>query len=347
MTQKKEHLLILRFSSLGDVALTIPVIRCLLKTYPNLQITIVSRKAMEPLFKEFKDINFFDVDFNHRHKGLKGIYQLYNDLRKIPITRIADLHSVICTHLLCFFFKINLFQVKKITKARFEKYLLTRKKNKKFQPLTPTIYRYADVFRRLGFPVDMQKHEFPLKKGIVPKIILKEILKNNNEKWIGIAPFAAFPGKIYPLDLMQKVISYLQKDHKLFLFGKGKKESQKFDIWQSAYPNVFSTVGLISFGDEINLISNLDLMISMDSANGHLSSNFGIPTITLWGVTHPFCGFTPFGQPIENSIFLDREKYPMIPTSIYGKKVFKGYQKALRSIDPKVIIEKAIELLSK
>ena len=85
----------------------------------------------------------------------------------------------------------------------------------------------------------------------------------------------------------------------------------------------------------------------MDSANGHLSSNYGIPTITIWGVTHPFCGFAPFAQPIENSLYLDRVKYPQVPTSIYGEKVFKGYQEALRSIDPKVIIEKAIELLSK
>ncbi len=347
MTQKKEHLLILRFSSLGDIAMTVPVIRCLLKAYPNLQITIVSRKGMEPLFFEFKNINFFAADFDSRHKGLKGIYQLYRDLRKISITRIADLHSVIRSDLLCFFFRISFFQVKKIKKARFEKYLLTRKKNKKFQPLTPTIYRYVDVFRRLGFSVDMQKHEIPFRKGEIPKKILHQSGKNNNEKWIGIAPFAAFPGKIYPLDLMQKVISYLQKDYKLFLFGKGEKESQKFDIWENAYPNVQSTVELISFSDQLNLISNLDLMISMDSANGHLSSNFGIPTITIWGVTHPFCGFAPFAQPIENSLYLDRVKYPQVPTSIYGGKVFKGYQEALRSIDPKAIIEKAIELLSK
>ena len=146
MTQKKEHLLILRFSSLGDVAMTVPVIRCLLKTYPNLLLTIVSRKTMQPLFNEFKNVNFFPVDFNNRHKGLKGIYQLYRDIQKLSITRVADLHSVMRTDLLCFFFKINFFHVRKISKARFEKYLLTRKKNKKFQPLTPTIYRYVDVF---------------------------------------------------------------------------------------------------------------------------------------------------------------------------------------------------------
>ncbi len=225
--------------------------------------------------------------------------------------------------------------------------MLTRKNNKKFQPLTPTIYRYADVFRRLGFPIDLQRHEFPIKKEIPSQILLNDLYKSNNKKWIGVAPFAAFPGKIYPLDLMQKVISFLKKDYILFLFGCGDREKEKFSVWEAAYPHVHSTLGLIPFREQLNLISNLDLMISMDSANGHISSNFGIPTITLWGVTHPFCGFSPFGQSIENSFYLDRAKYPMIPTSVYGNKVFKGYKKALRSIDPKSIIEKAIEILSK
>ncbi len=340
-------MLILRFSSLGDVAITIPVIRCLLQTYKNLQITIVGREGMEPLFDEFDNITFFPVDFSRKYNGLKGIYRLFVDLRKLSITGVADLHSVIRTHILRVFFKMSLFRVKKIKKARFEKYLLTRKKNKKFQPLTPTIYRYADVFRRLGFPIDLQRHEFPFKKEIPAQILPKDLYKSSNKKWIGVAPFAAFPGKIYPLDLMQRVISFLQKEYRIFLFGSGKKEKEKFDIWEAAYPNVHSTLGLISFRDQLNLISNLDLMISMDSANGHISSNFGIPTITIWGVTHPFCGFSPFGQSIENSFFLDRMKYPMIPTSIYGNKIFKGYQKAFRDIEPKEIIEKAIEILSK
>ncbi len=70
---KNAHLLILRFSSLGDVAIVIPVIRCLLKTYKNLHITIVSREGMEPLFDEFDNITFFPVDFDQKYKNLKGI----------------------------------------------------------------------------------------------------------------------------------------------------------------------------------------------------------------------------------------------------------------------------------
>mgnify|MGYP000244376025 CR=1 FL=1 len=85
-------------------------------------------------------------------------------------------------------------------------------------------------------------------------------------------------------------------------------------------------------------------MISMDSANGHIAANCGVPVLTIWGMTHPFCGFTPFDQGIENSIMIDRNKYPYIPTSIFGNKIPKGYESAFRSVEPKEVIEKALEI---
>ena len=62
----------------------------------------------------------------------------------------------------------------------------------------------------------------------------------------------------------------------------------------------------------------------MDSGNGHLAAMYGIPVITVWGVTHPYAGFAPFLQPEENSITADREQFPLIPTSVYGNKVWGG-----------------------
>ena len=85
----------------------------------------------------------------------------------------------------------------------------------------------------------------------------------------------------------------------------------------------------------------------MDSANGHLAANAGIPVLSLWGLTHPFCGFVPFYQPLENSLTLDRNKYPLVPTSVYGNVTPAGYENAFRSIKPKEVIEKALEIVKK
>ena len=342
---KNPHLLLLRFSALGDVAMTVPVIRCLYKSYPDLKITFVSRPFLEPLFEEFENFNFYPIDTGVRHNGVKGICTLFSELKKTPFSGVADLHGVLRTHLLSFLFTTTFFRVKQINKGRIAKHRLIRKKNKKFQPLTPTIYRYADVFRKLGFSINIEDHEFPDKKPIPEKFI--NLYNQSDRKWIGIAPFASYKGKTYPLDLMQQVIAYLQKDYQIFLFGAGQKEIRKLEVWEKAYTNVLNTAGNTSLRDQIQIMPYLDLMISMDSSNGHLAANFGTPVLSLWGLTHPFCGFAPFYQPKENSLTLDRKKYPLIPTSVYGNITPSGYENAFRSLKPKKVIEKALELVKK
>ena len=119
-------------------------------------------------------------------------------------------------------------------------------------------------------------------------------------KLIGIAPFAKHAAKMYPLDLMQKIVSYLQEKHNIILFGHGKLEMETINRWSSAFKNVYSCEVLNGFENEISLISNLDLMISMDSANGHIASIYNVPVVTLWGLTHPYAGFATFNHKTEN-----------------------------------------------
>jgi len=88
-------------------------------------------------------------------------------------------------------------------------------------------------------------------------------------------------------------------------------------------------------------------MLSMDSANAHLATNFNIPVVTLWGQTHPFAGFAPFGQPASFALTADRTLYPKLPTSVYGSHIPKGYESAMRSMDPKHIITRILVILSK
>ena len=124
-----------------------------------------------------------------------------------------------------------------------------------------------------------------------------------------------------------------------------RKRKKRLEVWEKAYNNVYSTVGKISLGEQLDLMPYLDLMISMDSANGHMAANYGTKVLTLWGMTHPFCGFAPFNQPLDHSLTLDRSLYPLIPTSVYGNRIPEGYQDAFRSMDPKRVIEKTLELL--
>ena len=248
------------------------------------------------------------------------------------------MHSVIRTHFLSFLFKLRFIKIKKINKLRSDKKRLFRKSNKVLKPLIPTQYRYSEVFCRLGFNIDLTSHEFPLPKIITEKTqnFLSEL--EIGKKKIGIAPFASFTGKIYPLDLMQKVVGFLQNEHYVFLFGNGKYETDILKIWTKAYPNVLGCYVLNSLSSELEIISNLCAMISMDSANGHLAANYNVPVISLWGLTHPFAGYAPFLSKPENELKSDREKYPLLPTSAYGNKTPKGYENVMRTIDVNDVI---------
>ena len=80
-------------------------------------------------------------------------------------------------------------------------------------------------------------------------------------------------------------------------------------------------------------------MLSMDSGNAHIAALFGVSVITLWGATHPFTGFSPFNQSLENALVSDRTKYPYLPTSVYGNRKVKGYEDAMRTILPETIVQ--------
>ena len=336
--------LILRFSSMGDVVMTIPILRCLEKKYPNEKFIFVTRKKFSPFFGEFKNITFFEADFKKRHKGVFGLLRLFRDLRKTNPTKIADLHSVLRTRLLKTLFQLSFYKVVSVDKKRSERKALTRKKNKIFKPLISVHFNYQEVFNKLGFDIDLSKdHSFPPSKNLN---LNTEKIELTNRGLVGIAPFARYSTKMYPLDLMQKVVGFLDQKYSVFLFGFGKFEMDIIEKWSKAFKNVYSSSSLGGFENEIALISNLDLMISMDSANGHIASIYNVPVITIWGLTHPYTGFSTFNSSPENQICVDREKYPMVPSSIYGNKEIDGYEDAMRSISYNEVLTRAEAIIN-
>jgi ADP-heptose:LPS heptosyltransferase len=338
--QKPSHLLVIRLSALGDVAMSVPVLRVLCATYPHLQLTVLSKPFHKPLFDELPNVNFHPAEVKEKHKGFTGLLKLASTLKKEGIDGVADLHNVLRSNVLGRYFMFKGIPVVRIDKGRAEKKALTRTNNKQFKPLKSTFERYADVFEELGFPIDIEQHQFPLKKEVPEKII--PLFDTTFKKHIGIAPFAAHQGKMYPLDLMEQVIAKLdeERETQIFLFGGGKKEEEQLNAFAQKYNTVTNLAGTLSFDQELAMLANLDAMLAMDSGNAHLAAIYGVPTITIWGVTHPYAGFYPFGQPKENALLADREQFPLIPTSIYGNKFPKGYEDAIKTISPQQILDK-------
>ncbi|WP_333968575.1 glycosyltransferase family 9 protein [Aquimarina algiphila] len=338
-TTSETNVLVIRLSAMGDVAMTVPVLRTFRATYPDVKLTVLTRKFFEPIFSDIENLEVYHADVTGKHKGVLGLTRLANELGKLGISSVADLHNVLRSNVLKTIFSLKGIKVTQIDKGRAEKKALTRSQNKVFKQLKTTHQRYADVFSALGYPIDLETHKFPKKQPLTEDIL--SLTQNSTKKWLGIAPFAQYESKTYPLELMIKVIETIDNQDKfeIFLFGGGKREADILNNIGSKYKNVTNIVGKLSFEDELKLIGNLDAMISMDSGNAHLAAMYGIPTITLWGVTHPFAGFMPFGQPIEHAILPNLAKYDQIPTSIYGNKVPPGYEKVMHTIQPEIVVD--------
>ena len=325
--------------------MTVPVIKALVEQHPNVKITVLSKPFLKPLFTDIKNVAFFAADVTNKHKGFFGIYKLYKELKLLKIDAVADLHNVLRSKVLRTFFKISFKNIAFINKGRSEKRALTQTKNKVFKQLKTTHERYADVFRSLGFSLDISNPIFPERKEMSGELL--KITDVKSEKWVGIAPFAQYSSKMYPIDLMEKVIAELSENKaiKIFLFGGGKKEVEILDVIAAKYEAIINMAGKIKLAQELNLISNLDCMLSMDSGNAHFAAMLGVNTLTIWGITHPYTGFAPFNQPFKNAILPDLNKYPNIPCSIYGNKVCEGYEDVMRTIAPERVTKKIIETL--
>lgn len=330
----------MRLSAMGDVAMTVPVLRAFVKQYPTVKITVISRPFFKPFFEGIPNLEFFAFDEKQRHKGFAGLLRLYSDVKKLKIDAFADLHNVLRSKIVSLLFALSGKKRATVDKGREGKKELTRAENKIFAQLPTMFERHAKVFEKLGFPLDLSNPEFPKKAKLSSDIL--EIIGDQNQKLIGIAPFAQYNSKVYPQDLMQKVIAKLaeNKTYTILLFGGGKKEIEILDSFSQSFENVVNVAGKIKFQQELQLISNLDVMLSMDSGNAHIAAMLGVKVITLWGATHPYAGFLPFGQTMENALVSDRNQYPKLPTSVYGNKIVEGYEDAMRSISPKDIVTK-------
>ena len=218
-----EHVLVIRLSAMGDVAMTVSVILALVQEYPKLKITVLTKSFYKPILEQIPKVNVHIADVKGEHKGIFGLWKLYRELKKMKIDAVADLHNVYGS-ILKQFFQVGGIPIVQIDKGRKEKETLTSTANKVFEKLKSMHQRYADVFDQLGYPVDLENDILP--KQFLP-LEISEKLEIGNVKCIGVAPFAAFVGKTYPSELMEKVIEELNtlKTYKILLFGGGEQEA--------------------------------------------------------------------------------------------------------------------------
>lgn len=338
--------LVTRFSSIGDVALTIPVLHALNLHHQDVEVIMLSKPQFESIFQPL-NVTFIGADLKGRHKGLIGLKSLSKEIIKdYAPDKMVDLHDVLRTRILRRMFAVHGLKSTAIDKGRKEKKQLTRRANKVYSALPHTVTRYQQAFAEAGIhiPLNLDSPELPEYHSVLADSAWAEMNLSNST--IGFAPFAAHKGKTWPLaqseDLLNKM---LDAGLQVVLFG-GPEDRPVLRDLAAGTSNISLVPETLSFGAEIAFMKNLRLMISMDSANMHLAALAKIPVISIWGATHAFAGFSPLGQPSDNIIGISHEELDCRPCSVYGNKdCFRKDYACLNLITPASVMSKIVTTL--
>lgn len=333
-------ILALRFSALGDIAMTVPVVVSFCQQNSQVQVVMLTSKLGAKIYNGLgnlpHNLTVRGIDVKKDYKGIGGLNRLYHELKAEQFDAVADLHDVLRTQWVRLRFKLAGTQVVSIDKGRSEKKAVI--KHKTNQTLKLQTKRYAEVFEHLGFKLEVnfegkalsaENHPFDA-KGLA----------------IGVAPSAQHKGKVYPRTLLQQAIANVIKQRpeiQVFLFG-GPDEQAELDTWAATDPtHIVNTAGREMLADDLALMQQLKLVVSMDSANMHLASLVGTRVISIWGATHPKTGFMGYKQQESDAVQLDM---PCRPCSVFGNKPCQfGDWRCLSNIDPETITRKIVEAL--
>jgi ADP-heptose:LPS heptosyltransferase len=323
---------------MGDVALTVPVIKALAEQHKEHQISLLTNKLFNPFFAHIPNLAVINPDLKVKHKGVIGLYKLFKSLKEdVDPDIVFDLHDVIRTKIIRFFFLFTKVKAFKISKGRREKRNLTKRKNKKLKELKHTVLRYRETLIKGGIVTNLENTSQNREFRISDKA--KQIIENNFVK-VGIAPFAKHFQKQYPLEKSKELIRLLsERGYRIYIFGGGKKEQAFAKEMEKSYKSITSLVNKYPLQDEIALIDKTDVMITMDSANMHIAALTGTNIVSVWGATHPFAGFTPFTK-TGKTVYIQNEKLVCRPCSVYGnKECYIGTFECMESISPEEIAE--------
>lgn len=348
-SKKLKSVLIARFSALGDVAMTVPAVYSACRCYPDVRFYFVTRPSMTSIFVNAPDnLTLIGADVKNEYEGIGGLRALCNKLTAECRPDIfIDLHNVLRTKVMSFFLRLSGIKTVRIFKPRAKRRALTRPHNKVMLPLISQRARYREAFFKAGLPLTEHFNGLYSGRSCADTAAFAAITppKAEGERWVALAPFAAHPGKIYPPELTEQVLAMLQADVdaganiRVFLFGGGNEECEILQAWEKRYACATSLAGKrYGFAAELALFNHIDVAMTMDSANMHLASLASTPTISIWGATHPYCGFKAWRQTDDDTVQLPMD---CRPCSVFGNKpCMRGDLMCLKAIKPAAIYKK-------
>lgn len=338
-TPRPKRLLVMRTSALGDVAMTLPVVYSVARRWQGaLEVWMLTSPFCSRLLVNAPgNLHTIMADFKGPHRGARGMWRLLRQLQAMRFDLVADLHNVSRSWVADRWLSACGARVAMVDKMRS-----TRRQVLTGGAAHPDItQRYADVFSRLGFPPGDEPFGgvFAGAPAPAPPVAVESPA-------VGIAPFARYANKAWPLDHASRLARLLAGSGvSVYLFGGRGREAELLEQMAAVAPAIHNVAGRFTLPEELALMHSLGCMVSMDSANQHLASLAGIPVVTVWGSTVPACGFQPYGQPRDRGLAAG---LPCQPCSIAGGDGCPaGLQmQCLAAVTPEAVVARVMSIIN-
>ncbi len=339
------RVLVVRFSSLGDLVLTSSPIKSLQQAYPQAQIFLLTKNKYQEIAAGFPFVSqIISFDSEAKHKGIAGFFNLIKELKSFKFDIIVDLHSNWRSFLVRRFLAAP--RKVKYHKKSWARFLMVHLKSLKIKP-QHTLELYQSALRKLGIPSSILPPELDLKPedsnwGIS---YLKERKVFQGDYLVGLSPGAKWETKRWDKEKFAETGQILAEklNAKIIIFGDENEEELVNQIAQSLKEKNPITAVSLKLNQLVALIDRCKIIVSNDSGLMHIATARKVPVVAIYGPTHPKLGFTPFG---EKSIALSAD-VKCSPCSLHGQT--PCYQKSrfcMDFISPQKVVEESLKILS-
>lgn len=328
--QRTPKILIIRFSSIGDIVLTSPVVRVLAEQMdPSPEIHFLTKASFA----------FLLADNPHIHKVHtieKATAEVMDELKELDFDYIIDLHRNVRSSMVKRGLKRLDFTLKKYN---WEKWLLVRFGIDRM-PDKHIVDRYLDTLKAFGLENDGKglDYFYPESEKVGPQ----KALPSGTSQYIALALGGAHVGKRMRYDLLEGVID--QCDAHFCLLG-GKEDAELGQRLHQRFPDKTTDLsGKISVHGSASILEQAEMVISGDTGMMHIASAFGKDIISVWGCTSPRFGMNPH-NPNGRTQIIEPKGLSKRPCSKLGDCCKYGKEKrCIDHIEPSQIVEAVTRL---
>ena len=315
-------ILIIRFSSIGDIILTTPIIRCLKKQIPNVEIHFITKESFVTLLENNPNISKIyaitdkvsEVSDALKNEKYDVVIDLHHNLRSAQVKRATGAKA----------YSFN--------KLNIEKWLLVNLKINKL-PQVHIVDRYFETAKQLNVTNDnLGLDYFIPAKDIVDTVSAFRLITNG---YHALVVGGSYYTKQIPIDKLHEIC--LLSDKPLIILGGKEDVAIGEQLENILKDKVFSACGKFNINQSASIIEQADKVITGDTGLMHIAAAFKKDIYSLWGNTIPTFGMYPY-LPGKNSKILEVKTLSCRPCSKLGyNKCPKGHFKCMQDIDVKEI----------